>query len=77
MFRVIAEQDLGRLGRRDVIAGLDLVEIFEYCGPPPDVVVEPPVNLWRRIEARDANGRPLIGRRRGLALPGGRFRAIF
>src|SRR5262245_16175421 len=77
MFCVVTEQDLGRFGRSDVIAGLDLVEIFEYCGPPPNLVVEPAVDRGRRVEARDANGHRFLGRRRDLALHDGRFRAIF
>src|SRR5262245_36363330 len=77
MLLVIAEQDLGRLGRGDVIAGLDLVEILYYRGLGPYVVVEPAVNCGRRVEASDPDGRRFLGRQRDLALPDWRFRFVF
>ncbi len=49
---VVADQELGRFRRRDVVAGLDLTEIVHAHRMPPDRLVQPAVDDRCGVEPR-------------------------
>nr|QEO74674.1 hypothetical protein [uncultured bacterium] len=47
---IVTHENFGGPRRRDVIAGVRLVEVLEHCGRFPNLVIEPAINLRRRFE---------------------------
>jgi hypothetical protein len=62
MFGVVTEQDFRELGRSDVIARLELVEILEDSSFLPSRVIKPAIDRGRGVKARNADWRRLFRR---------------
>src|SRR5204862_7012365 len=54
-FRIVTEQYFRGFGRRNIVAGLGLVKVFEHRSALPDLIVEFAVDDWWFFEFRHAH----------------------
>src|SRR5712692_7083291 len=77
-FRIVAEHYFGWFRWSNVVARLDLIEIFQHDGVLPDLVIKLAVDRRRLFKARHSNWLALLWRQnnRGLATPAVSFRRV-